>query len=96
MNKYESLAEAIQAWATKYHLSDKQAFQLIYAAFLSTQEKFNWLKEQAHITSAAFKDFEDNFLEGYDMDMMEFELKENVKEIWDETGDNWSVIEVAL
>ena len=96
MNKYESLAMAIQAWATKYQLSDKYAFQLIYAAFLSTPEKFNLLREQGIVSDTMFKDFDDNFLDGYDMNMIEFDLKENVKEIWDECGENWSVITVAL
>lgn len=96
MNKYESLAEAIQDWATKYHLSDKYAFQLIYAAFLSTPEKFKLLREQGTVTDAMFKDFDDNFLDGYDMNMIEFELKQNVEEIWNERKENWTIIQIAL
>ena len=98
MNRYEYLAEAIQAWATKYHLSDKYAFQLIYAAYLSTPEKFKLLREQGEetVTDAMFKDFDDNFLDGYDICMLETELMENVREIWNDVGEDWSIIEVVL
>ena len=94
MNNYQSLAEAIQAWATKYRLGDKYAFQVIYAAFLSTVENFELLREQKAVTVSMFKDFNDNFLEGYDMSMLEFELKKNAEEIYRESGEDWLKVDI--